>query len=309
MEPNKSIRQSNLTVAIFAFLSAFFISQIALFFANSILAIISKKYNIPIETITSNLWVIAVLYLINQGSFFGVFLFLYKKRRPVFSAQLFSRPDPVVCIICVVAGIASLYLLSPIVNIVEWSLSLIPLNAGGIGFEINSIWRLLFSIFFLALLPAVCEELLFRGAIFNCMRTHSRSFAIVMSSLCFAIFHMSGYQFVYPILFGLLLGLIMDKWGNIWYCILTHFINNAIVLVSNFISNGEIAAPNTKAIILGVLCSIIFTGIIIGFSKIKYKLNTDYQSRETTTQNQTGFWLGFAGMVVIWILIFLFGIG
>lgn len=308
MNENKSIRNSNLTTAILAFVFAFLFSQLALLFANSILAVISKKYNIPLETIRSSFWSIAALYLINQGTFFGVFLFLYKTRRPIFSDQLFSRPNPVVCIICILSGIASLYLLTPLVNTIEWALSLIPLQSSGLGFEINSIGRLIFSLFFLALLPAVCEELLFRGAIFNCLRTHSRTFAIVMSSLCFAVFHMSGYQFIYPILFGLLLGLIMDKWGNIWYCILTHFFNNALVLVSNYISSAEIGAPNTTQIILSVVCSIVFALGIIGFSKIKYKLNMDYTSRKTESQNQIGFWLGFAGMVAIWILIFVTGI-
>lgn len=308
MNENKSIRNSNLTTAILAFVFAFLFSQLALLFANSILAVISKKYNIPLETIRSSFWSIAALYLINQGTFFGVFLFLYKTRRPIFSNQLFSRPNAVVCIICILSGIASLYLLTPLVNTIEWALSLIPLQSSGLGFEINSIGRLIFSLFFLALLPAVCEELLFRGAIFNCLRTHSRTFAIVMSSLCFAVFHMSGYQFIYPILFGLLLGLIMDKWGNIWYCILTHFFNNALVLVSNYISSAEIGAPNTTQIVLSVVCSIVFALGIIGFSKIKYKLNMDYTSRKTESQNQIGFWLGFAGMVAIWILIFVTGI-
>lgn len=308
MNENKSIIKSNLTSAILTFVFAFLISQIALLFANIILAVISKKFNIPLETVRSSFWAIGVLYLINQGTFFGVFLFMYKTRRPIFSDQLFARPDPVICIICVLSGVASLYLLSPVVNIAEWALSLIPLQSSGLGVEINSIGRLIFSLFFLALLPAVCEEFLFRGAIFNALRTHSRKFAIVMTSLCFAVFHMSGYQFIYPILFGLLLGLIMDKWGNIWYCILTHFFNNAIVLVSNYLSSGSIGAPGTTQIILSVVCTIIFALGIIGFSKIKYKLNMDYTSRETVAQNPIGFWLGFAGMVAIWILIFVTGI-
>ena len=100
----------------------------------------------------------------------------------------------------------------------------------------------------------------------------------------------------------------MDKWGNIWYCILTHFFNNAIVLVSNYLSSGSIGAPGTTQIILSVVCTIIFALGIIGFSKIKYKLNMDYTSRETVAQNPIGFWLGFAGMVAIWILIFVTGI-
>ena len=156
MNENKSIIKSNLTSAILTFVFAFLISQIALLFANIILAVISKKFNIPLETVRSSFWAIGVLYLINQGTFFGVFLFMYKTRRPIFSDQLFARPDPVICIICVLSGVASLYLLSPVVNIAEWALSLIPLQSSGLGFEINSIGRLIFSLFFLALLPAVC---------------------------------------------------------------------------------------------------------------------------------------------------------
>lgn len=309
METQDYKKNSYLSTAIFAFVVSFVASQLLLALGNSLLATIAKYAELPIEQVSSSLWSLAFLNIINQGTFFGVFWFVYKRNKPVFSTNIFSRPNWLILIICIVTGIASLYLLSPVVNIVEWALTLIPLKSGGIGFEIDSFGRMVYALFILGLLPAVCEELLFRGAIFNCLRTKSHTFAIIMSAVMFGIFHMSGYQFVYPILFGILLGLIMSKWGNIWYCIITHFVNNAFVIVSNYLSpSGTLTAPTMFEIVICILLVALFVGVIIGFSKLKLHINKEYHDLTVAHQSQFIFWIGLVCMIVIWLLVVLSGL-
>ena len=90
----------------------------------------------------------------------------------------------------------------------------------------------IYSIFSRVLIPAICEELLFRGIIFKGLETKSKTFAILISALMFSIFHMSKEQFIYPLLMGLLLGVIMAYENNIIYCIIVHIVNNSLALAN-----------------------------------------------------------------------------
>lgn len=54
----------------------------------------------------------------------------------------------------------------------------------------------LYSIFAVALVPAVCEEFVFRGVVFNEYREQGLLCAVVMSSLLFAMSHFDFFQFL-----------------------------------------------------------------------------------------------------------------
>ena len=63
------------------------------------------------------------------------------------------------------------------------------------------------SLFSLVLIPAVCEELLFRGIIFKGLKKFGKPFSIILSAIMFTLFHMSIEQLLYPFLMGLMLKL------------------------------------------------------------------------------------------------------
>ena len=108
MEIQDYKKNSYLSTAIFAFVVSFVASQLLLALGNSLLATIAKYAELPIEQVSSSLWSLAFLNIINQGTFFGVFWFVYKRNKPVFSTNIFSRPHWLILIICLVTGVASL---------------------------------------------------------------------------------------------------------------------------------------------------------------------------------------------------------
>lgn len=83
----------------------------------------------------------------------------------------------------------------------------------------------------LALLPALCEEALFRGVLLRALAPHSRGAALLVSSLAFGAFHFAIYKFVPTTLLGLFLGALMLRAGTLWAPIVAHFVNNALVVV------------------------------------------------------------------------------
>ena len=84
-----------------------------------------------------------------------------------------------------------------------------------------------------ALLPAIGEELFFRGSLQNILERWTRTpwLAIFLSSAFFALFHLSFYKFLPIFTLGLALGCIFHITRNLWYCIFFHFVNNALALL------------------------------------------------------------------------------
>ena len=99
--------------------------------------------------------------------------------------------------------------------------------------DIRNGGQLLMSLLMLALLPAVFEEVLFRGGLQNLlMRWWKQPWvAIVVASIVFSAIHGSWYGFLPRIVLGMLLGGIFYYTRNIWYAILVHFVNNAMVTI------------------------------------------------------------------------------
>jgi membrane protease YdiL (CAAX protease family) len=82
--------------------------------------------------------------------------------------------------------------------------------------------------FLIALVPAVSEELAYRGIIQAGLLKimHGRQ-AVVLTALLFAIIHMSLISFVWLLPFALFLGWLRQRMNTLWYGIVIHFCFNA----------------------------------------------------------------------------------
>ncbi|MBQ9426143.1 MAG: CPBP family intramembrane metalloprotease [Paludibacteraceae bacterium] len=108
----------------------------------------------------------------------------------------------------------------------------------------------------MALLPAIGEELTFRGVLLHTLaprtrnpepsnyrsrlaeiRTQNRTphLAIWVTAIIFSFVHFQFYGFVPRMLMGALLGYMLCWTGSLWIAMLMHFTNNAIVTILYFI--------------------------------------------------------------------------
>ena len=95
----------------------------------------------------------------------------------------------------------------------------------------------------IALAPAVCEELAFRGFILSGLRRMGHKWgAIVLSAALFGIAHGLLQQSVMATLTGIVLGYIAVQTGSLWPCIVYHFTNNASVLLVSSVDQNLIDA-------------------------------------------------------------------
>jgi membrane protease YdiL (CAAX protease family) len=92
---------------------------------------------------------------------------------------------------------------------------------------------LAFNLFMIALLPALGEELLFRGVAQRLLANWSGNahVAVWTAAILFSAIHMQFLGFVPRLFMGAALGYLFLWSGNLWYPIIAHFANNAMAVV------------------------------------------------------------------------------
>ena len=97
----------------------------------------------------------------------------------------------------------------------------------------------------IAIVPAICEELFFRGVLLTWLKDSFRNkhLAVWLSAIVFSAIHVQFFGFFPRMLLGVYLGYIFLWTGSLWAPIIAHFLNNAIAVVAAFLHNiGYIAA-------------------------------------------------------------------
>ena len=112
-------------------------------------------------------------------------------------------------------------------------------------------------VFLFAVSPGVCEELLFRGAVFGgLLRDTPRTRALVIQAALFAAAHGSPYRLAVTFLLGLLLGAVRLRSGSILPCILLHATyNGALVLGAD--ASGESVGPDASSTLVLLLGGVL----------------------------------------------------
>ena len=98
--------------------------------------------------------------------------------------------------------------------------------------EGDSLWT---AIVYIAVMPAVVEEIAFRGLIQTQLgKVVKPSEALVLTAVLFAIIHVSVFSGIYLFALGLLLGFLRQRSGSLVPGITLHFLHNlAIVLIEH----------------------------------------------------------------------------
>lgn len=91
-----------------------------------------------------------------------------------------------------------------------------------------------------AVLPAVCEEALERGAVMKHFRSIKKDWAIVLiMGIFFGLFHMSPGRFLNTACLGALMSYMMLKKDNILLPVIFHFSNNLLSILPSMFSAGN----------------------------------------------------------------------
>lgn len=103
----------------------------------------------------------------------------------------------------------------------------------------------LVSVLAVALLPAVCEEVAYRGVFYSEYSKISPKKAILLSGLMFGMLHMNLNQFVYAAVMGMVFALIVEATDSILSTMIVHLLSNASSVMAMYaVSSDESVAVN-----------------------------------------------------------------
>ncbi len=106
---------------------------------------------------------------------------------------------------------------------------------------VDTVGGLFFNLIVIALIPAVGEELTFRGVLQQGLtRRMNPHIAIFLSSAIFSFIHFQFYGFLPRLFLGMLLGYMFYTSGALWTSMLMHFLNNGSAVVVYYLNNKGI---------------------------------------------------------------------
>ncbi len=89
------------------------------------------------------------------------------------------------------------------------------------------VWQMFLVI---AVMPGICEELMFRGFLIRFFEKGKFWQPVIISALLFALFHLDPFRFIPVLILGILLGYLSSRSGSIINSMLSHTINNSLAL-------------------------------------------------------------------------------
>lgn len=118
--------------------------------------------------------------------------------------------------------------------------------------------NLVLNLAIVALMPAICEEIFFRGFIFTSFKGKSSSkIAIITSGIFFGFMHMDFLRIIPTSILGIIFAYTVYKSESIFIAMILHFINNSIaVLVSHY--------PNSELVKMSSFIELDFKNLNIG---------------------------------------------
>jgi membrane protease YdiL (CAAX protease family) len=129
-----------------------------------------------------------------------------------------------------------------------------------------------FALFFvlMALLPGICEETLFRGALQGTLERKGPWKAVLITAALFALLHVNPWGFLPLLGVGLFLGAMALRAGSTLAAMIAHACNNALSLVVVFFFRDR---PESDfawlAVVVAALFALAFTEFIIYMRRIE----------------------------------------
>ncbi len=140
----------------------------------------------------------------------------------------------------------------------------------------DSVGTLFINLFVIAVLPAISEEVLFRGVLQNEIEriTQKPIISVLTAALVFAALHYQFYTFLPRVALGIMLGLVYIWSRNLWVPIALHFFNNGLSVLAWFWLSPEqidesVDNIGTPAYMwpLAIVSVVLLTALMYGLNK------------------------------------------
>jgi len=292
-------------VFIFAILLPYIITFVLYF----VCGFIETGLKLESGAITGHVGFLIPVSILTQLSFVAIFLLYNKMFGITYKAStITNKPKWQDILIAILVACVSLFGLYMFANCQDAFLKYVikyPINEGLIGIPLSNFGWFILNLLVLGILPAVCEELMFRGVVLQGFRKNfSDKIAIVVSALMFALFHSNLQQLIYPFILGLILGWIAIRSGSLIISMIVHLTNNCIVVLMAYINKPFLDFQNVWWYYLLAFTLLVISGVIIYLIDkfyFKRKNNNDIE-KEKITKISPFVWVGIGVSVILLVL-------
>lgn len=288
--------------------------QVVATFFVVLLIMLSSSLKIDYEALTNNPIILTIMAGLSQFLFCAIF-FIYNKICKVNSANAcnLNKINWPNILISIIIGLICLFGFNNLVNSFSSLVQYLGHEPSSMPLPLTNIWWLIINIILLGILPAIFEELLFRGIILNGLKQYGKVKAVIFSALLFALLHGSIDQTLYPIILGIVLAVVALKTNSVIPSILIHFVNNTIVIIINYIytASNTVIQPTVdlKYVLISIAIAIISSVAIFGLtkllkpskSKVTLQENDILYLESTKTKSNTMLWFGVVLGIIVWI--------
>lgn len=246
----------------FQLMVLFALILVGILIGSSVASVITQSYGIDylqlLQQVTTDNSIavrnlVRVFTIINQIAMFGLpallFAFLFYR-----NGWRFFQFHKIPALSQLVMGIFFLLSIFPLAQTLLELNKLLPLPAWATSMERNlddlikgllvmeSPTEFLFSLLTIAILPAICEELMFRGVVQQQITTFTARpvLSIVLTAIIFSAVHGQFEGFLPRLLLGASLGALYYWSKTLWIPILAHAFNNGMQIVFVYVSAKEI---------------------------------------------------------------------
>jgi membrane protease YdiL (CAAX protease family) len=146
----------------------------------------------------------------------------------------------------------------------------------------NTFRAMMLNIFMIAVIPAIGEEMIFRGVFQKILSDLFRSghVGIWVTAFVFSALHFQFFGFAPRFILGLVFGYLFLWSGTLWLPVISHFVNNAVSVIAVYItstgnSNTSLDTPVWQQLVVLPIPIIISISILLYFrNKSKKKAKT-----------------------------------
>lgn len=133
----------------------------------------------------------------------------------------------------------------------------------------------IFNFFFVAITPAILEEILMRGIVLHGYRNKSKFVAALVNGFMFGMLHLNSFQFFHTFIAGFVASYLVMGTNSILAGILIHVINNGLPLTINYLypldpNIGYAEDPNFLSLTIFAVLGVIIVFVLI---KLLFKVN------------------------------------
>lgn len=151
--------------------------------------------------------------------------------------------------------------------------------------KFDSITQVAVAFIVVAVLPAIGEEIVFRGIIQRELFRGTKNIhvSIWLAALIFSAFHFQLYGFLPRTLLGALFGYLYYWSGNLSVAVLAHFVNNGLLISAMYLQQQGLIDVDIESTEAAPWSTILFSGLITLI--LLYLFKTFYDKRSTTSSD------------------------